>query len=132
MTEPSIKRITRQRAAIIAALDRAKGFLSAQELHDELRHAGAGVGLTTVYRNLQALADAGEIDVVTSAEGEAIYRLCDAEDHHHHLVCRSCRRTVEIEATEIEEWVRRVGRRHGFAAVTHTVEVFGMCRSCRR
>jgi Fur family ferric uptake transcriptional regulator len=88
--------------------------------------------MTTVYRNLQALAEAGEVDVVTSTQGEAFYRRCDTDDHHHHLVCRRCRSTIEIEASEIEDWVRRVGRRHGFAAVTHTVEVFGMCRSCRR
>ena len=83
-----------------------------------------------MYRNLQALADAGEVDVLSSAEGESIYRRCEADDHHHHLVCRSCRRTVEVEAQEIENWIEQLGRRHGFTSVTHTVEAFGLCGEC--
>lgn len=124
------RKSTPQRAAINEALDGAQGFRSAQELHDELRRAGRRVGLTTVYRALQDLSDAGEVDVLQSAEGEAIYRRCGRDDHHHHLVCRVCGASVEIEGAEVETWTQRVARRHGFSAVTHTIEVFGVCRSC--
>jgi Fur family ferric uptake transcriptional regulator len=130
VTDRPRRKATRQRAAIDAALDRAEGFRSAQELYDELRRAGRRVGLTTVYRTLQDLAEAGEIDVLNGSEGEAIYRRCERGGHHHHLVCRSCGRSVEVDVPEVEAWARTVARRHGFTSITHTVEVFGLCRSC--
>lgn len=123
-------RKTRQRAAIARALAAAGAFRTAQELHDELRGAGSAIGLTTVYRNLQALAESGEIDVLRSSEGEAMYRLCATDAHHHHLVCRSCGMSVEIESEAIESWARSAGRRHGFRSVTHTAELYGVCRAC--
>jgi len=120
-------RATRQRAAIAAALDSAEGFRSAQDLHAELRSAGGSVGLTTVYRALQSLADAGEIDALRKADGETVYRRCSTPAHHHHLVCRVCGRSVEVEGPEVERWAEQVAARHGFTGVTHQVEVFGLC-----
>ena len=62
-------RATRQRAAVSGLLDRVADFRSAQEIHEELRRVGEGIGLTTVYRTLQALADAGEVDVLRTGTG---------------------------------------------------------------
>jgi Fur family ferric uptake transcriptional regulator len=126
------RKASRQRTAIVAALEGAEGFRTAQELHEELRNGGADVGLTTVYRNLQSLAEDGEIDVLSSGEGEAMYRRCEAGEHHHHLICRSCRRSIEIEADEVESWAELVARRHGFTSVSHVVELFGDCDRCAR
>ena len=123
-------RSTRQRTAVADVLSRVDGFRSAQELHDLLRHDGASVGLTTVYRHLQALADAGHIDVLRTGGSEAVYRRCPTEEHHHHLVCRSCGRSVEVEGPEVEAWASAVASQHGFTAVSHTVEVFGTCAAC--
>jgi Fur family transcriptional regulator, ferric uptake regulator len=123
-------RSTRQRAAIAEALDEAAGFLSAQELHDSLRAHGHRVGLTTVYRALQVFADAGEVDVIRKSDGETMYRRCGRRDHHHHLVCRSCGRSFEVEGPEVETWTARVARRHGFTSVSHTVELSGLCAGC--
>jgi Fur family ferric uptake transcriptional regulator len=124
-------RSTRQRAAVAAALDSVAEFRSAQDLHDLLKHRGDAVGLTTVYRTLQALADAGEIDVLRTAEGEAVYRRCST-GHHHHLVCRDCGRTVEVAGPAVERWADRVAAEHGFADVSHTLEIFGTCGECVR
>ena len=123
-------RPTRQRAAVADLLTRVDGFRTAQDLHLMLREEGASVGLTTVYRHLQALADAGEVDVVRSADGEATYRRCVSGDHHHHLVCRACGRSVEIDAPDVEAWLDAVAVKHGFAEVSHSVEVFGLCGRC--
>ena len=123
---------TRQRAAIAGALGDAGGFRTAQELHDYLLHDGAKVGLTTVYRTLQAMAELGEVDVLRNAEGEAIYRRCSTDNHHHHLVCRSCGHSVEIASTAVEKWAENSAERHGFTAVTHTAEVYGLCRGCAK
>jgi Fur family ferric uptake transcriptional regulator len=124
-------RATRQAAAVDAALRDADGFRTAQDLHGELRRRGEAVGLTTVYRHLKSLADAGEIDVVLRPDGESQYRLCRPVEpgagHHHHLVCRECGRSVEVEGPEVEEWAGRVAAAAGYTQVTHTLEVFGLC-----
>jgi Fur family ferric uptake transcriptional regulator len=113
-------------ASLLAEVD---DFRSAQELHDLLKHRGASVGLTTVYRTLQSLADAGEIDVLRTDDGEAVYRRCSS-GHHHHLVCRSCGRTVEVEGPAVERWAEGVARDNGFVDVAHTLEIFGTCAQC--
>ncbi|MEU9201284.1 transcriptional repressor [Streptomyces sp. NPDC048332] len=123
-------RSTRQRAAVAAALDEVDEFRSAQDLHDVLKHRGDSVGLTTVYRTLQSLADAGEVDVLRTTEGESVYRRCSTGDHHHHLVCRMCGKAVEVEGPAVETWAETIAAQHGFVNVAHTVEVFGTCVEC--
>lgn len=121
------RRPTRQRAAIAAALTDSAEFRSAQEIHAALLTSGARVGLATVYRNLQAMAADGEVDVLRTDDGEAAYRACSTGQHHHHLVCRECGRTVEVAGSVVEHWAESVAAEHGFSQVTHTVEVFGVC-----
>lgn len=123
-------RPTRQRRAITQVLADSDDFRSAQEIHDALKSAGDKVGLATVYRTLQAMADSGDVDVLASAAGETTYRRCSPE-HHHHLVCRVCGRTVEITAPAVERWARGVAAEHDFAEVGHTIELTGVCAECR-
>lgn len=130
MTSTDMRRPTRQRRAVAAALDAVSDFRSAQEIHHLLKRRGDTVGLTTVYRTLQALADSGEIDILRNSDGEALYRRC-SDGHHHHLVCRSCGRTVEVEGPTVERWAQRVAAEHGYADLSHTLEIFGTCTHCR-
>ena len=127
---PEGTRPTRQRRAVAAVLQSFDDFRSAQDIHDLLRRAGDTVGLSTVYRTLQALADGGEVDVLRTEDGEALYRRC-SERHHHHLVCRSCGRTVEVAGPTVEAWADGIAEEHGYADVSHTLEIFGTCPSCR-
>ncbi len=122
-------RATRQRSAISDLLDSIDEFRSAQDLHDELRKRGEGIGLTTVYRTLQTLADAGTVDVLRVDTGESVYRRC-SDGHHHHLVCRECGYTVEVEGPAVEKWSRDVAESNDFTDVSHTVEIFGICSKC--
>ena len=125
-------RATRQGSAVRDALGAAGGFRSAQDVYAALRGGGSAVGLSTVYRHLQALADEGVVDVIRTPDGETTYRLCGpaGEGHHHHLVCRDCGRTVEIEGRAVEKWAAAVAAEHGFSGVDHTVELFGTCARC--
>ncbi|MFD3813408.1 Fur family transcriptional regulator [Rhodococcus sp. NPDC058639] len=122
-------RSTRQRSAIVDLLDNTEEFRSAQDLHDELRKRGHGIGLTTVYRTLQSLAETGSVDVLRTDSGESLFRRCSS-GHHHHLVCRHCGFTVEVDGPEVERWSHEVADTHGFDDVSHTVEIFGTCRDC--
>jgi Fur family ferric uptake transcriptional regulator len=123
------QRATRQRAAITAMLDELDEFRSVQDIHDELRRAGEGIGLTTVYRTVQSLWGAGELDSLRTDSGEAVYRRCSTH-HHHHLVCRHCGHAVEVEGPAVERWAEGVAHEHGFSELSHTVEIFGSCAEC--
>lgn len=124
-------RATRQRSAVAAALDDVEDFRSAQDLYGMLRQSGHAVGLSTVYRTLQILSEAGEVDVLRTADGEAVYRRC-SQGHHHHLVCRQCARAIEVEGPTVEHWAAAVAGQHGFADIAHTLEIFGTCADCTR
>lgn len=123
------QRFSPQREAVRAILGTARGFRGAQDLHAALRDEGQRISLATVYRHLQALADASEVDVLHTAEGESLYRRCSPE-HHHHLICRNCGITVEVDAPPVEAWAVRAAADHGFTEVAHSVEVFGLCPRC--
>ena len=126
------RRPTRQRTAVLDLLHEQDTFRSAQDIHAVLREAGTGIGLATVYRTLQAMATDGDVDVLRTEDGESVYRRCRTPRHHHHLVCRSCGLTVEVEDTPVERWAATVAEQHGFGDVEHQVEVFGTCAACRR
>ena len=129
MADAPVRRQTKQRAAVAEALESQGEFRSAQEIYDIVRKRGDSIGLTTVYRSLQSMADDGQVDVIVRGDGESVYRQC-SPSHHHHLVCRSCRSTFEIDAPDVERWATDVAAQHGFRDVTHTVEVFGVCSRC--
>jgi len=124
--------MTSRREAVRRVLVRSESFRSAQDVYADMRAEGAKIGLTTVYRALQALSEAAEIDVLHTGDGETVYRACRTETHHHHLVCRVCGRTVEVAGPAVERWAEAVARVYGFTEVTHTVEVFGTCPDCAR
>lgn len=124
-------RTTRQRAAVSELLDRLDGFRSAQDIHDLLRRDGATIGLATVYRALQALADNGDVELFRAGSGEATYRRCTATTRRHcHLVCRQCGLAVEVRDPDIERWTRVVTDTHGFTAVSAAFDIVGLCDDC--
>ncbi len=129
MTSTDAPRPTPQRLAVLEALGSVDDFRSAQEVHEILASSGSRVGLATVYRTLQLYADQGDVDVLRREDGEAIYRRC-SETHHHHLVCRSCGATVEVEGPAVERWTTAMAAEHGFTDVSHTLEIFGTCATC--
>lgn len=123
------KRNTWQKDAVKQALGEAAGFVSAQQLHLVLRNHGSTIGLATVYRALADLAAQGDADSLQSKDGELLYRACGT-GHHHHLICRSCGKTVEIEASKVESWADEVAKSHGFSNPSHTIDIFGVCSAC--
>ena len=124
------KRNTWQKDAVRHALSEATGFVSAQDLHLVLRNHGSTIGLATVYRVLADLAASEEADSLQSKDGELLYRACTT-NHHHHLICRKCGKTVEIEADRVESWADEVAKAHGFTNPSHTIDIFGTCASCK-
>jgi Fur family ferric uptake transcriptional regulator len=125
------KRKTWQKDAVLHALATAQGFVSAQQLHRQLTQHGSVIGLATVYRTLNSLVTDGLADTLVSKEGESLFRDC-SKDHHHHLICNDCGITVEIEATQAEAWAHKVAKENGFTDVSHTIDIFGLCKNCTK
>ena len=124
-------RRTRQRSAVVTALEGLDEFRSAQQIHDLLRRGGVEIGLATVYRTLAMLASEDVVDSMRTPDGETVYRRCAQTGHHHHLVCRVCGRAVEIDGPGVETWASRVAAQQGFSDVRHTLELTGVCAQCR-
>jgi Fur family ferric uptake transcriptional regulator len=114
---------------VIGALKKQGKFASAQSVYQLLRKDGESTGLATVYRTLQKAAARNTVDVLRKEDGEALYRLCET-GHHHHLVCTSCGKTIEVEGSSVERWANTVAKNNGFRKVSHVVELFGLCAKC--
>jgi len=121
---------TTQRAAMLEALGTSGRFRTAQDIYAELRVAGTRIGLTTVYRHLQKLADDGTIHAVQTAGRQTAYRLCGDHSPHHHLICTSCGVGIEITGSAMDSWVEVEAARRGYSDVTHSLEIFGLCPEC--
>jgi Fur family transcriptional regulator, ferric uptake regulator len=122
-----VSRRTEQREAILDALAASERAVTAQELHGQLE----GVGLATVYRNLQRLADSGDADTLRRDNGEVAFLICGS-GHHHHLTCRVCGRVERVRDCRLDDWARDVAAGHGFSDVEHRAELVGVCAACSR
>jgi Fur family transcriptional regulator, ferric uptake regulator len=131
-SRPARGRSTRQKTAVNRILDERQDFVSARELFTILKDRGEQVSLATVYRILQHQQQEGLVDVLNPDDGESLFRRCEAQTHHHHLVCRECGHAVEIEAPAVEQWTARIAGEHGFTHADHTVEIYGICPDCSR
>jgi Fur family transcriptional regulator, ferric uptake regulator len=123
-------RATRQRLLVLDTLAREPHDATAQEIYSRLRRSGEPVGLATVYRTLSLLSEHGVVDEFAHRPGETCYRVC-GEGHHHHLVCASCHGVAELEGCEVDEWLAKAAREHGFLPTAHTLEVVGLCADCQ-
>ncbi|MGJ9407432.1 Fur family transcriptional regulator [Nesterenkonia aurantiaca] len=122
---------TPQRIALAQALEQTPQFRSAQQLHAHLLQEGHEVSLATVYRHLNALAEAGALETRNLSGGETRYRQCRSSGTHHHLVCRDCGETTDVADTSVEQWVQRVGDRHHFTDIRYALELSGLCAGCQ-
>ena len=115
-------------AATYAALSSGRGTTVVRQVtvsDAQPTSNSANSSVQSIYR----LADKGVVDTLSHHGTELCYRLC-TESHHHHLVCRACGRTVEVEGPAVEAWATRVSAEHGFTEVRHTLEIFGTCATC--
>ena len=120
-----MSRRTEQREAILGALRASDRAVTAQELHGELD----GVGLATVYRNLQRLTEEGTAEALRRDNGEQAFLICGG-GHHHHLTCRACGRVERVRDCRLDDWAAAVAAEHGFGQVEHHAELVGLCEKC--
>lgn len=126
-------RYTRGRRHVVAALERVDGPRSAAELHREM---GGEVPVSSVYRTLAVLEEAGVVEPHHGARGITRYEMAEwLAGHHHHLVCIECGAVEDIELpealeVELERLVGQVSGLASFSAHGHSLEVDGLCARC--
>jgi Fur family ferric uptake transcriptional regulator len=124
------KRITPQRKLVLAILAERDGHLDAHDIYERGRRRDAHLNLSTVYRTLSALKEAGVVRELHLDDEHHHYEL-DDKDEHSHLVCLGCGRVIEVDSLIFAEAARTAGEAHGFAVASAHVELAGYCAHCR-
>ena len=122
-------RLTRQRELVVEAIVDAKGSFTAQDLHDRLRASHSGVGLTTVYRTLEILSEAGAVERVHGLNHCEAFVVAGRR-HSHTIVCSSCGGASELLDCGCDELVQAAARATGFRIDDHVIQLSGICEGC--
>jgi Fe2+ or Zn2+ uptake regulation protein len=121
---------TRQRTAVFEYLQQAEHHPTAEEVFLAIKKTLPKVSLATVYKNLEALIEAGVASKLTYGDGSARYDI--RTDHHYHLRCLQCGKIWDMEPTEMSEAFKRMKPRPGFQVRDLRLELLGTCRECRK
>jgi len=122
-------RMTRQRQAVLDVIDRADGSFTAQQLHDAVRAGSTSLGLTTVYRTLEILADVGAVERVHGPSNCEAFVAAGAT-HGHTVVCRVCGAAAELSGLDCSGLLAEAARKTGFRIDEHVVQLSGVCERC--
>jgi len=124
-------KITQQREEIADTFMKANRHLSAEELYRQILQTHPEVGLSTVYRTLKLLVEAGLASRRDFGDGITRYEPRSGEGHHDHLICIRCGAIIEFENKKIEALQKEVAALKGFTVIRHRLEIYGYCRKCR-
>lgn len=130
LTEKGYK-LTKQRQAILQVFEESnKHLLTAQEVFElAISSHPKGMNFSTVYRNLEILTQINILNKVVIGPGLSGFELTNLNQHHHHLICKSCGRTSTINFCPFEALNPEV--MEGFEPTDHKFEVYGYCKSCK-
>jgi Fe2+ or Zn2+ uptake regulation protein len=123
-------RLTEPRLAVAELIVDHDGHFTASELAATASQRRLGVSRATLFRTLDLMVELGAVERLDLPNGEHAYVPCAAA-HHHHVVCRRCGRTAEVDDAGLNEAVREIERTSGFRIDTHRLELFGLCRHCQ-
>ncbi len=124
---------TPQRREVFEEIVRLGGHFSAEELAERFRtrSRGPAISRATVYRTLPLLVQCGLVREVIFTEKHSHYEAVYSREHHEHMVCTKCGRTIEFDDSDLHRLIRKIARAAGFRPVSHKIEVCGLCDACR-
>jgi Fe2+ or Zn2+ uptake regulation protein len=122
-------RQTPQREGILQVLKDSDRPLTVEEIWERMPERRSG--LPTVYRNLERFVQEGWAEGILGADQVMRFVRCDSRHHHHHLQCRRCGRTAEVDACGLEESLRTMEALSGFEITHHQLLLFGLCAGCK-
>ncbi|GFE61284.1 transcriptional repressor [Geobacter sp. AOG2] len=123
-------KVTPKRLEVMSCLGGEPLYLSADEVWQRIKVRVASIGLPTVYRILDELAEAGVITRIFLADRKQYYFLCTNQEHHHHFVCESCRRVEDLGQCVLGEGAVEAVQRSGGRVTSHILQVNGVCGAC--
>ena len=118
------------RLLIYQELSNAVTPLSAQELFKSLIRRKKRIGLTSIYRSLDLFESLGIVFKMINGS-TAKYKLCELEDHHHHIVCKTCGSVAELDFCDISDWSVKVMESTGYQVTDHQLNFYGLCKACQ-
>lgn len=124
-------RLSHPRFLIYQELSSALTPLSPRELYGSLHNKKRKIGLTSIYRCLELFESLGIVFKITDRPNVK-YKLCESDDHHHHVVCKRCGRVVELNFCDISKWSRKVTESTGYEVTDHQLNFYGICAACKR
>lgn len=126
-------KITSQRRVILKALlDNGEGHLSAEDVYNLVKLKNPEIGLATVYRTLELLAEMEVLQKMNFGDGRSRYELNEGEvHHHHHLICLNCGLVTEFTDDLLETLEEAIASKSGFKIVDHDLKFYGLCEKCR-
>jgi Fur family ferric uptake transcriptional regulator len=123
-------RLTRPRRAVADLIGARSGHFTAADLLGDARRRRLSLGRATLFRNLDLFTELGALERLDLPSGEHAYVACEPEQHHHHVVCRNCGTSVEVEDGGLQSVVAEIASRSGYTIDTHRLELFGVCPAC--
>jgi Fur family ferric uptake transcriptional regulator len=124
--------VTRQRDLIAQTVLMSDEHLSVETIQRRLKDQGERVGTATIYRTLDVLVRSGLVRAHDFGEGFKRYEPMPQQAHHEHLICLRCGKVVEFQNDRLERMIPIIADEHAFQHQRHRVEVYGLCRECRR
>lgn len=125
-------KLTPQRRAVLRTVAASHNHLSPAEIYDQVRQEHPGIGVVTVYRTLDILAELGLICEVHTGSSSRNYLMRRPSHHHHHLICSGCGTVVEFTDCELDKLAKKLSRETGFEVEEHLLEFFGHCQNCQK
>jgi Fur family ferric uptake transcriptional regulator len=123
-------RLTEPRRAVADLVAAREGHFTAADLVADARRHRRSIGRATIFRALDVFADLGLVERVDLPAGDHAYVACDPV-HHHHAICTSCGRSMDVADLGLDAVLGDVGRRLGFRITSHRLELFGLCAACQ-
>lgn len=134
-----VGRWTVPRQAVLNVFTRNGGHLTAEDVFMRIKKRFPGIGMATVYRNLEFLRQQGLLNRFQFSVKSAYYELNDDErEHHHHLICTSCGKVtdysefVERELKLIKDLKKELSVKNNFEIKSHQLHFYGLCEKCRK
>jgi len=123
---------SRQRERILDVFLKIEKHPTIDDIYTLVKKKNPKIGLATVYRAMRVICNAGLARETDFGDGIRRFEHKYKHQHHDHLICLKCGRIIEVISPGIEKLQESLARRHRFKAVRHRMEIFGICRTCKR
>lgn len=132
LNEKDYKLTSQRRVILKALLENGEGHLSAEDVYNLVKLKNPEIGLATVYRTLELLAEMEVLQKMNFGDGRSRYELNEGEvHHHHHLICLNCGLVTEFTDDLLETLEEAIASKSGFKIVDHDLKFYGLCQKCR-